>query len=341
MKKRGWGIGCMWYGIGNTALPNPAGAIVDWLDDASVNLMVGCADIGQGSDTVMAQIVATELGISSTMVKVISADTMVTPEGGATSASRQTYISGNATLLAAIDAKQVPLAEAGEILGQAVANLAFAQGMVWANGQQTELTIPAVIASCRKKGNLTMGKGSFNPETTSLDGETGQGSPYGTYAYATQLIEVEVDVGTGKVDVLKIIAAHDVGRAINPVLVEGQIEGGSTMGLGYALLEESTTMQGRIKNTNFTDYLIPTSMDVPEIEAIIIEKTEPSGPFGAKGVGEPALIPTAAAIANAIYNAIGVRIYSLRSPRKKFWRRWKEKIKINDHVRFWGRGVRR
>jgi len=311
MKKRGLGIGCMWYGIGNTGLPNPAGAVVDWLDDASVNLMVGCADIGQGSDTVLAQIVAEELGISYENVTVVSADTMVTPDGGASSASRQTYISGNAVRLAAIEAKKIPLEEAGIMLKQDRANLTFKDGMVWANGQPTGVTVKAVLASCRMKGKLTLGSGWFNPETTGLDLETGYSSPYATYAFATQVVEVEVNTGTGQVEVLKIIAAHDLGRAINPVLVEGQIEGGTSMGVGYALMEEVITARGKIQNPNFSGYLIPTVLDVPEVTSILIEDAEPTGPFGAKGVGEPSLIPTAAAIANAVFNAIGVRIFSL------------------------------
>jgi len=311
MKKRGMGIGCMWYGIGNTGLPNPAGATIDWLDDASVNLMVGCADIGQGSSTILAQIVAEELGISSTDVTVISADTLITPDGGATSASRQTYISGNAARLAAIDAKKIPLEEAGIMLKQDPANLDFKAGVVWVNGQKAGITVKDVLGSCRMKGKLTLGKGWFNPDTTGLDLQTGYGSPYATYAFATQVIEVEVDTETGQVEVLKIIAAHDVGRAINPMLVEGQIEGGVSMGVGYALMEEVITVRGQIINNNFSDYLIPTILDIPEVTSIIIEDAEPTGPFGAKGVGEPALIPTAAAIANAVYNAIGVRIYSL------------------------------
>lgn len=311
MKKRGVGIGCMWYGIGNTAMPNPSAAFVDWLDDGSVNLLTGCADIGQGSDTVMAQIVAEELGISIDEITVISADTLVTPEGGATSASRQTYISGNAVLAAARDAKKVVLEEAAQMLSKPAAAIAFKDGAVLCDGQSTDLKIKDVLANCRKKGKLTLGSGSFNPDTTGLDDETGYGIPYGTYAFATQVAEVEVDTATGKVDVLRLVAAHDVGKAINPVLVEGQIEGGSSMGLGYALMEEVEVNKGKIKNDNFTGYLIATTLDVPEVTSIIVEEEEPSGPFGAKGVGEPTLIPTAAAIANAVYDAIGVRIYSL------------------------------
>lgn len=310
MKKRGTGIGCMWYGIGNTGLPNPASAFVEWLDDGTANLMVGCADIGQGSDTVLAQIVAEELGISAENVMVTSADTLVTPEGGATSASRQTYISGNAARLAAKEAKQAALGEAAEML-KTTETVDFSKGMVTVKGVPSTLTIKEVVNSCRLKGKLTLGHGWFNPVSTGLDLSNGSGSPYATYAFATQVAEVEVDTETGKVEVLRLVASHDVGKAINPKLVEAQIEGGSVMGVGYALLEEVNVSKGKIGNPNFDAYLLPTALDTPEIFSFIVEDIEPSGPFGAKGVGEPALIPTAAAIANAVYDAIGVRICAL------------------------------
>lgn len=310
MKKRGTGIGCMWYGIGNTGLPNPASAFVEWLDDGTVNLLVGCADIGQGSDTILAQIVAEELGIGAESVMVTSADTLVTPEGGASSASRQTYISGNAARLAAKEAKQVALAEAKEML-KTNGVVDFSRGTVTIDGEPGTLSVKEVLGSCRIKGKLTLGHGWFNPATTGLDAGTGAGAPYATYAFATQVAEVEVDTETGKIEVLRIVASHDVGKAVNPKLVEAQIEGGSVMGVGYALLEEVNVSNGRIGNPNFDSYLLPMSLDTPEIYSFIIEDPEPTGPFGAKGVGEPALIPTAAAIANAVYDAIGVRIYSL------------------------------
>ena len=300
----------MWYGIGNTGLPNPAAAFVEWLDDGTANLLVGCADIGQGSDTVLAQIVAEELGIGSEQVMVTSADTMITPDGGATSASRQTYISGNAARLAAKEAKQVAMAEAKEML-KTTGSVDFADGVVVVDGKPGTLTVKEVLGNCRLKGKLTLGHGWFNPATTGLDASTGEGSPFATYAFATQVVEVEVDTETGKVEVLRVVAAHDVGKAINPKLVKAQIEGGSVMGIGYALLEEINVSKGRITNPNFDAYLLPTAVDTPEIYPFIVEDEEPTGPFGAKGVGEPALIPTAAAIANAVYDAIGVRIYSL------------------------------
>ncbi len=310
MKKRGIGVGCMFYGIGNTGMPNPAGAFLDLTDDGTVLVLTGCADIGQGSSTVLAQIAAGELGVNIEDVLVVAGDTGVSPDAGATSASRQTYISGNAVLLAARQAKEVLLEEAAGIMAAAASDLCLRDGHVWRAGEKTPLTVKEVLAACRKKGKLTLGSGWFNPETTGMD-ETGRGAPYATYSYATQVAEIEVDTETGKVSVLRLVAAHDVGRAINPKSVEGQIEGGCLMGIGYALLEEVKLTEGRIGNPRYAEYLLPMSLDVPEIHAIIVEEPEITGPFGAKGVGEPALIPTAAAIANAVADALGVRFYDL------------------------------
>lgn len=326
MKKRGIGIGCMWYGIGNTGLPNPAGAHVDLLDDGSVVVLSGCADIGQGSDTTLSQIAAEELGVYLEDVTIISADTGVTPDAGASSASRQTYISGNAVRLAARQAKQVVLEEAAKMLDVPVDKLCAKERKVFSVEEpRKSLPLTEVIASCRRKGILTIGSGWFNPDTTPLDKETGQGRPYGTYAFATHVAEVEVDTETGVVQVLKIVAAHDVGKAINPRNAEGQIEGGVGIGLGYALMEQVVVDQGEVQSSSFATYLIPTSLDLPEVTPILVEDPEPTGPFGAKGLGEPALIPTAAAIANAVYNAVGVRITELPITPEKVLRELKKK----------------
>lgn len=311
MKKRGYGIANMWYGIGNTANPNPSGAFVDFLDDGTAIVLTGCADIGQGSSTVLAQIAAETLGIGIEDVVVIAADTEVTPDAGASSASRQTYISGNAVRLAAGKAREQLLAKAAAILNAPAELLSLQQGEVWNSGKASGVSIKDLISKCRGEGILTLGHGSFNPDTTRLDPETGQGIPYATYAFATQVAEVEVDTDTGIVEVLKIVAAHDVGTAINPQNVEGQIEGGCSMGIGYALLEEVVVKDGTIQNPAMSSYLIPTALDVPEVYPIIIEEQETSGPYGAKGVGEPALVPTAAAIANAVADALGIRLYDL------------------------------
>ncbi|MGI6328547.1 MAG: xanthine dehydrogenase family protein molybdopterin-binding subunit [Dethiobacteria bacterium] len=311
MKKRGWGLGCMWYGIGNTGMPNPSGAFVDILDDATVVLLTGCADIGQGSNTVLAQIVAEELGVELDKISVISADTWVTPDGGATSASRQTYISGNAVKKAAEAAKKPLLEKAASLLKVPESEIEFRGCKVFPRfDPDCALPMKNVIQECRREGRLTLGHGSFNPLTTGLD-EEGQGNPYATYAFATQWAEVEVDTETGEVTVLKIVASHDVGRAINPKMIEGQIEGGCLMGLGYALMEEIITDKGTILNPGLSNYLIPTIADVPEIISLITEDEEDTGPFGAKGVGEPPLIPTAPAILNAVSNALGIRFTEL------------------------------
>lgn len=312
MKKRGWGLGCMWYGIGNTGMANPAGAFIDLLDDATVLLLTGCADLGQGSNTVLAQIAAEELGVELSQVKVVSADTRVTPDAGATSASRQTYISGNAVKAAAAQAKKPLQEKAAALLQVPVSELVFKAGKIFPRLAPARfLPLEEVIRQCRREGKLTLGSGWFNPVTTALEEETGRGEPYATYSFATQWAEVEVDTETGEVTVLKIVAAHDVGKAINPQMVEGQIEGGCVMGLGYALMEEVVVEEGTIVNPGFSNYLIPTMEDAPAITSLIVEEQEESGPFGAKGVGEPPLIPTAPAILNAVSNALGVCITTL------------------------------
>ena len=169
------------------------------------------------------------------------------------------------------------------------------------------ITVRELAKTINQKGKIAIGEGRFDPPITLLDKETGQGIPYATYAFGAYYAEVEVDTGTGEVSVKHVIAAVDVGKAINPANVEGQIIGGVAMGIGYALMEEFEPE----KTKSFTDYLYPTSMDVPPVEVIIVEDPEPSGPYGAKGVGEPSLIPTAPAIINAINQALDIKITDL------------------------------
>jgi len=167
-------------------------------------------------------------------------------------------------------------------------------------------------------GQPPIGSASFNPATVALDPETGQGKPFATYVYATQIAEVDVDDETGEVEVVRVVASHDCGTPINPMLVEGQVEGGIAMGIGFALQEEILfDGAGRQINPNLTNYIIPTSLDMPDVEVDIVDSYDPTGPFGAKGVGEPTLVPTAAAILNAIHNAVGVRITSLPATSEK------------------------
>jgi CO/xanthine dehydrogenase Mo-binding subunit len=224
-------------------------------------------------------------------------DTDKTFDAGKTSASRQTFVSGKAAELAgaALRAEILRLTNAGPDATILFGNLL----RVIDGGRETTLDLAGL--PLLPDGQVMEGIGSFDPPTTPLDAQ-GQGVPYATYGFGAQVASLDVDRDLGTVKVRKIIAAHDVGRAINPMLVEGQIHGGIAQGLGLALMEEF--IPGRTENLH--DYLIPTFGDMPEIEVILVEDHEPLGPSGAKGVGEPALIPTAPAIFSAVRHAVGV-----------------------------------
>jgi CO/xanthine dehydrogenase Mo-binding subunit/aerobic-type carbon monoxide dehydrogenase small subunit (CoxS/CutS family) len=295
--KRGVGMACMWYGIGNTGMSNPSTMRVGLARDGRITLYSGAVDIGQGSNTVMLQICADALGAPLAAFRLVAGDTDRTEDAGKTSASRQTFVSGNAARLAGEDLRRqiLRLANAGD---DAVIRLEYGRVVV---GDARTIELATLDADAN--GDVLVGSGRFDPPTTPLDAN-GQGAPYATYGFAAQIAVVDVDTELGTVKVRRIIAAHDVGRAINPTQVEGQIHGGIAQGIGLALMEEY--LPGRTENLH--DYLIPSFGDVPPIDTILIEDAEKLGPYGAKGIGEPALIPTAPAILNAIRDATGVRI---------------------------------
>jgi len=327
MKKRGKGMAAMFYPIGFTSYPNPGAAFLKVNQDGTANLYIGTADIGQGSTTVLAQIAAEELGVDYDKLTVVAADTKLTPFDLGTVASRVTYIVGNAVQRAAAQAKQILYEVAAEDLNVSPSGLASSGGYIYVNGfpeKRVEISTAAQKAYM-EKGRPPIGAGTFNPVTTMLDKETGHGKPYGTYVFGAQIADVEVDTETGEVEVLKITAVHDCGKAINPLLAEGQVEGGVAMGVGYGLMEEMVVEQGRVKNPQLVDYVIPTAMDVPEIVTSIVERPDPTGPFGAKGIAEPALLPTAPAIVNAIQDAVGVRIRDLPATPEKILKALLEK----------------
>lgn len=306
--RRGIGIGSMWYGIGNTGVQNPSSARVEIDAQGKVTLFSGAADVGQGSSTVLAQITAEVLGIEPSEVSLVIADTKWTTNAGATSASRQTYISGNAVKEAAGKLADVLVTEAVDVLKTPKSLLVLEDGFVVdSRHSDKRVALSKLAKRAHDRGRPLSWQGYFDPETTPLDSASGQGIPYATYAFASHLALVTVDTSTGEVTVNRIVAAHDVGKAINPQNVEGQIQGGVGMGLGFALMEEF--IPG--KTVSMGDYHIPTSLDMPEIIPLIVEDQEPTGPYGAKGVGEPALIPTAPAILNAIADALGERIFRL------------------------------
>ncbi len=299
-KRRGIGIGCMWYGIGNTSMSNPSTMRVGIGRDGGVTLYSGALDIGQGSNTIMTQIAADALGLPFARFRLVTGDTDRTADAGKTSASRQTFVSGKAAELAGRDLRLriLRMTNAGSD-----AELSIHGATLFVYEGESTVVIDLRGLKPDANGDVLTGEGTFDPPTSPLDAD-GQGVPYASYAFAAQIALVEVDLELGTTRVLRMAAAHDVGRAINPLQVEGQIHGGIAQGLGLALMEEY--IPGRTENLH--DYLIPTVGDMPQIEVMLIEDPDPLGPSGAKGVGEPGLVPTAPAILGAIHDATGVRM---------------------------------
>jgi CO/xanthine dehydrogenase Mo-binding subunit len=301
--RRGVGIAGMWYGCGNTSLPNPSTIRVGLKADGRVALHQGAVDIGQGSNTIVTQICADALGAPIDRFDLVSGDTSITPDCGKTSASRQTFVTGKAAYLAGAELRRAIL-RLSDACDCAV--IEFENGAVTIKEDGKQRVFSLCDLPLDKNGYVLAGEATFDPPTSVLD-ENGQGKPYAVYGFGAHLAEIAVDAELGTVRVLKITAAHDVGRAINPTLIEGQIEGGAAQGLGMALMEEFFPGKGE----NLHDYLIPSAGDIPPVESILIEDPSPIGPFGAKGIGEQAVIPTAPAILNAIHDAIGVRVRRL------------------------------
>jgi CO/xanthine dehydrogenase Mo-binding subunit/aerobic-type carbon monoxide dehydrogenase small subunit (CoxS/CutS family) len=299
--RRGVGIAGMWYGCGNTSLPNPSTIRVGLKADGRIALHQGAVDIGQGSNTIVTQICADAMGIPIDRFDLVSGDTAITPDCGKTSASRQTFVTGKAAAMAGKKLLDSMCALANT--SDRDATLTLEDGALVANEHGTCRVIPLSSLPADPYGYVVTAEATFDPPTSPLD-ENGQGVPYAVFGFGAHMAEIAVDTNLGTVKVLKITAAHDVGRAINPTLIEGQIEGGAAQGLGQALMEEFFPGRGE----NLHDYLIPSAGDMPPVESILIEDPSPIGPFGAKGIGEQAVIPTAPAILNAIYDATGVRI---------------------------------
>ena len=294
-QRLGAGIACMWYGCGNTAMTNPSTMRITLARDGTLTLFNGAVDIGQGSTTVIGQIAAEALGLPLSALRQVVGDTALTPDAGKTSASRQTFVSGRAAAEAAkaLRARILALANAGD---GAVLSLDGTRLTVRDAHTARVIDLAALDADIAAEAR-------YDPPTVPLDAD-GQGVPYATYGFAAQVALVRVDTVLATVQVEEIVVAQDVGRAVNPLLIAGQIHGGVAQGLGLALMEEF--IPGRTENLH--DYLIPTAGDMPRIRIHLIEDPEPEGPFGAKGVGEPALVPTAPAILSAIRHATGVRV---------------------------------
>jgi len=301
--RKGVGLGTCWYGCGNTSLPNPSTIRMGITANGTVVLHQGAMDIGQGANTVITQIAADALGIPVHSIRLVDGDTDLTPDCGKTSASRQTFVTGCAAKLAGEKLRSTLLRQANV---DKSAEITFDQNQIKISDGTETVTLDTSTKSVNDYGYVFMEEETYNPPVSALD-EKGQGIPYAVYGYGAQLMELTVDTRLGTIKLDKITTAHDVGKAINPLLVEGQIEGGVAQGIGLALMEDY--MPGRTENLH--DYLMPTAGDMPEFDNIIIEVPDAEGPYGAKGLGEHVLIPTAPSILNAIRDATGAIVSDL------------------------------
>jgi CO/xanthine dehydrogenase Mo-binding subunit len=298
--RKGIGLAACYYGVGLGAMGkhlNPAGANVVVHGDGSVTVAVGTTEIGQGMVTVLTQIAAEALGCPVDLIRVVEADTSRVPDSGPTVASRTTVMSGNAIRDAA--------ARIRAAMEPAVAD----SGLSWKDA----------VALCVQKQVGLAAHGWAVPPPTTFDLTTGQGEAYICYSFSANIVEVEVDTETGETRVLRVHSGHDTGRVINPTTGEGQVEGGVVQGLGYALVEEHATKSGRILNDQFSTYIIPTTLDTPEIRSILVEDEFPWGPYGAKGLGETPIIAVAPAVTNAIHHATGVRLHEIPATPERVW----------------------
>jgi CO/xanthine dehydrogenase Mo-binding subunit len=281
--------------------------------DGSVTVKCGVQDLGGGQASSLAQITSEILGVPMEDVRVYIADTALTPLAGTTTATRQLYMSGNATLKAAKEVRQRLLEKSAEMLEARPEHLELRDKKVMLKeSPDRSIPLPSVVKACASDGIPLYHVAQFNaPFRELIDFTTGQGQVFPDFTFGSHAAEVSVDVETGKIKVLKLVACYDVGQAINPLSVEGQLEGGTIQGLGYALTEEVVLDQGLTLTPSFSEYLVPTSIDVPGVQTIVLESRDGVGPFGAKGIGEPSMVSIAPAIANAVCNAIGFRILDL------------------------------
>jgi carbon-monoxide dehydrogenase large subunit len=311
----GRGVACIFK---STKVPTVSAAYVKIDEDGSASVVTSTVEVGQGAHTALMQMAGDILGLDAERMTVSFADTDVTPYDTSTTASRSTFHMGNAVCLAAEDAKRQVLSLAAPLLKSEREDLKLRSGSVWAPDGRS-LTIAQVLKATfgAGAGAAILGKGVYTPEDVLglEDIKRGKLEAYSSlsvfHGYAALGVEVAVDLDTGVVKILRLVAAHDVGKAVNPGNCRQQVAGALAMGLGYGLLEEYLWDKGEVLNANLLDYAVPTALDCPSAEIFIVEQEHPQGPFGAKGMGEMAIAHTAPAIANAIYNACGVRIHDL------------------------------
>jgi CO/xanthine dehydrogenase Mo-binding subunit len=299
-----------------------ASAWVELQMDGTVLIRTGVPDIGGGQAASLVQITAELLGVPQSDIAVHIGDSALTPLAGTTTATRQLYMSGSAVHKAASELRATLLAQAAELLGVGVDRVDLAGGAaVLRDGSDRRVAFRELAAACARAHRPRSVFSIYQaPAGQVMDFETGQGKVFPDFTFGSQAAEVEVDERTGEVAVRALAACYDVGRAINRNSVEGQMEGGAAMGLGYALLEEDRVVEGVTVTPNLMTYLIPTALDVPDVTTIVLESGEGMGPWGARGIGEPAMVPTAPAIANAVRDAVGVRLTRLPITPERLWR---------------------
>jgi CO/xanthine dehydrogenase Mo-binding subunit len=324
-KRRGRGMAACWYGIARTATVDRAGAWAEIDDGGTAKIVTGVTEIGEGILTVLAQIAAQELGVRPQDVTIGDNDTARSPEAAHAGATRQTYMIGNAVALACRQARAALAEVLAKHWGVEPRAISTVAGEVWAEGTNHRMEMSEAVHLAKSRGVVPVGSASFGTNTTGLDPVDGSGRPWQAYVFGCQVAEVEVDTLTGEVQVLGIWAVHDVGRAVNPRGVEGQIEGGIVQALGQGLMEDYRTVEGRAVTPNLAKYILPTSLDVPHVTSVILEDPDPVGPLGVKGIGEPAMIPTIPAVMNAIYDAVGVRVTALPATPERLLEAMKEK----------------
>ncbi len=311
MIKRGTGLGLAFYGTGyGNGFPDISRARIELLEDGKIGVFTGVTEVGQGAKTAMIQIAAETLGTKIDDIILVNEDTTLMPDSGTAAATRQTYNTGNAIKKACESfLKEIFEIAKDELELNSTTGFKVEDGNIFVeffprkNISYTELS--------KKYSDKIIVEEKFTAQTVMMDEETGLGAPYWPYTFNACSVELEVNTLTGQVDIISAKVAQDVGRAVNPHLVEGQIEGGFVMAMGMTLYEDINLYNGKILNDKFSKYLMPIALDTPDIESIIIEDPEGTSPYGAKGIGEPVMVPVIPAILNAIYNATGKRVFEL------------------------------
>jgi xanthine dehydrogenase molybdenum-binding subunit len=307
-KRRAWGIACAYKNTGfGSGAYDAAGAEVEVFANGRASVRAGASEIGQGLVGVLAQIVTEELGVPYEKVDVLVADTDLTLDCAATTASRQTYVTGNAARHASREVRALLSQTAAELLDADPQTLIFAEGRVSSNGHSVELA--EVVTAARREGRLP--KMSYQYVAPMVPQYH-----HFAFGFGAQAVLVEVDLKTGEIKVLKVIAANDVGRVMNPLALQGQVEGSISMGLGMAIQENFVVENGYVKTDSLHKCHLPTIDQTPEVISFFVEEQTADGPYGAKGVGELASIPTTPAVINGIYNATGIRCYNLPADKK-------------------------